>query len=124
WYFYQLPSGLSERHYATRLPGKADGSIIDDAWSQEYQQFGFAFVTDVTPERSANDRQVAQERNLFLTLLRFTGEYTTNDDGFTIGDQNLGIDLVLADGRHTIHFSGEIRLILGNYHFHDHLVVR
>src|SRR5690606_3952550 len=124
WYSFLPPSGLPETHYATGLPGKTDSSVVDDTRGQEYQQFGFALECHVPTEGATNHRQITQERHFLLGLLGLAGEYPADHDGFTIGHQDLGVDLVLANGRHAVHLVGKVRFVLGHDNFHDHLVVR
>src|SRR5690606_1872282 len=110
---FPAPIGPTMIRFCTTLTTHCYRLVVHDTRSNEDQQLGFLVLHDVAAEQAAEERQVAQEGHFFHTLGLGVGEHTTDNDGFTIRHQDLGIHLVLVDRRHAIEGIGEVRRILG-----------
>src|SRR5690606_24239421 len=121
---FPAPIGPTMIRFCTTLTTHCYRLVVHDTRSEEDEQLGFLVLHDIAAEQAAEDRQVAREELFFHTVHVGLGVLSTDDAGFSIRHLDLGIHLVLVDRRHAIEGIGEVRRILGNFHFHDDAVVR
>src|SRR5690554_2594311 len=102
---------------------QANGLVGQNARCNENQQLRFIINHHVALEQTPNDGNITKKRNLIFAFETLIRKHSAQYNGFTIGHQNLGSNLVLIDRRHTIQCISKVNLILGYLDVHDNTVI-